>query len=178
MAFVRDDVADAWRGLDPLTEAFALDGEVYRDVPGRRTLKVAIGERTYFAKLHYGVGWLEIFKNWVQLKKPVVGAANEYLACVGLHEEGITAPVPAAFAESADNVAQRRSFVLCDELAGYVSLEDVTEEWFDEAPSALTKHRLPLRGGEVCPQVSRSGFRASGLLHLPPVGRGRELGGG
>jgi len=142
MTYVRDDIRTQWEGLDLMATAFALDGEVFRAVPGRRTLRVEIGDRMYFVKLHYGVGWREIFKNWLQLKKPVVGAANEYLACVGLQDEGIVAPIPAAFAESSGGIATRKSFVLCDELDGYLSLEDVTDEWDTLPPSPLAKHRL------------------------------------
>ncbi len=142
MTYLREDIASAWAGRDPLTTAFALEGEVYRDVPGRRTLKVDIGGRNYFVKLHYGVGWGEIFKNWLQLKIPVIGAENEYDACTGLKKAGIPAPVPAAYGVSAGLPASRRSFVLCDALEGFTSLEDVTNEWVRRPPSPLTRHQL------------------------------------
>lgn len=142
MSYLREDIADAWHGQDPLQAAFALRGEVFRDVPGRRTLRVLIGERPYFVKLHYGVGWAEIIKNWLQFKRPVIGAANEYETCRDLAELGITAPVAAAFAESSDSIARRRSFVLCDALNHYTSLEDLTLPWLDHPPSAQLKHRL------------------------------------
>lgn len=158
MIFVRDDIRPHWDGLDPLTQAFALEGEVFRDVPGRRTLRVEIGSRAYFVKLHYGVGWREIFKNWLQFKKPVVGAANEYLACVGLQEEGIAAPQPAAFAETGGNIAKRKSFVLCDELAGYESLEDVTDAWDEAPPEPLTKHRLLYAVARFAKEFHDAGF--------------------
>lgn len=141
-AFLRQDVAQHWVGQDPLQAAFALQGDVYRDVPGRRTMRVQIGATDYFVKLHYGVGWGEIVKNWLQLKRPVVGAENEFRACAGLADAGIAAPVPAAYGRSSGSIAARRSFVLCDELKGYSSLEDVTEQWPDAPPSALEKHRL------------------------------------
>jgi heptose I phosphotransferase len=160
MTYVREDIRKVWGTRDPLTEAFALDGEVYRDVPGRRTLKVEIGGKAYFVKLHYGVGWGEVLKNWLQLKRPVVGAANEYLACVGLHDAGIVAPVPAAFGESRHNMATRRSFVLCDELAGYTSLEDITDTWDDSPPDGLTKLRMLY----AVARFARD-FHAAGFIH-------------
>ena len=89
MTFLREDVAGAWTGRDPLEVAFALEGEVFRDVPGRRTLRVEINGRSYFVKLHYGVGWGEVFKNWLQLKTPIIGAENEYEACTALADVGI-----------------------------------------------------------------------------------------
>ena len=142
MTYLREDIAKAWGDREPLAMAFALEGEVYRDVPGRRTLKVDIGGRSYFAKLHYGVGWGEILKNWLQLKRPIVGAENEFEACMGLKEVGIPAPLPAAYAASADSPASRRSFVLCDALEGFTSLEDVTNEWAERPPSPRTRQQL------------------------------------
>ncbi len=160
MTWLRDDVASAWAGLEPLDAAFALEGEVYRDVPGRRTLKVDIAGRDYFVKLHYGVGWGEIFKNWLQLKRPVVGAENEYEACVGLARAGIPAPLPAAFGASDGSLATRRSFVLCDALAGYTSLEDVTDNWPEQPPSPLTRHQLLY----AVAHFART-FHAAGYVH-------------
>ncbi len=142
MSFLRADIAQLWRPEDALQKAFALQGEVFRDVPGRRTLRVELGGKAYFVKLHYGVGWPEVVKNWLQFKWPVVGAENEFVACQGLAAAGITAPVPAAFYCSPGNMATRRSFVLCDELQGYTSLEDVTDSWPDSPPTPLQRHRL------------------------------------
>ena len=160
MTYLRDDIAAAWQGQDPLEAAFALEGEVFRDVPGRRTLRVQIAGVAYFVKLHYGVGWGEVFKNWLQLKLPVIGAENEYVACSALETLGMVAPRPAAYANSEGSIASRRSFVLTDELAGWVSLEDVTDPWLDEAPSALTKHRLLTRVARFARD-----FHAHGFVH-------------
>ena len=129
--FLRQDVAKIWTSADLIGQAFSLEGEVFRDVPGRRTLKVRLGGRDYFVKLHFGVGWAEIFKNWLQFKAPVVGAENEYRACRDLAALEVPVPLPAAFAESAGSIAHRRSFVLCDALDGYTSLEDVTQPWLE-----------------------------------------------
>ena len=37
-----------------------LQGDAYRDLAGRRTIRVVLDGHGYFAKLHYGVGWGEI----------------------------------------------------------------------------------------------------------------------
>ncbi len=142
MTWLREDVEQAWQGEDALAAAFAMTGETFRDVPGRRTLRVLLGGKVYFLKLHFGVGWRELLKNWLVGKIPVVGAENEFQACRQLAELGIAAPVPAAYAASSDFVTRRRSFVLCDELAGYTSLEDVTDLWLETPPEALDRHRL------------------------------------
>ena len=142
MNYLRDDIAALWSDQDMLDAAFALEGEVFRDVPGRRTMRVELGGAAYFVKLHYGIGWREVIKNWLQFKWPVIGAANEYLACQGLAKAGIAAPLPAAYAVSRGSIASRRSFVLCDELAGYTSLEDITDPWPQNPPTAAARYKL------------------------------------
>jgi lipopolysaccharide core heptose(I) kinase len=70
--------------LPPGMEAFdyimQLDGEMFRDMDDRRTLRFSLNGKRYFLKAHYGVGWKEIFKNLLQFRLPVLGARNEWLA--------------------------------------------------------------------------------------------------
>ena len=122
--------------------AFALDGEVYRQAPGRKTLRVQVGAQWFFVKLHFGVGWREVIKNWLTARQPIWGAYNEFVACRALQQAGIPAPTPAAYAAGRGNLARRRSFVLCDELAGYVSLETLADGWLTASPSALDRQRV------------------------------------
>ncbi|MEQ8690555.1 MAG: lipopolysaccharide core heptose(I) kinase RfaP [Pseudomonadales bacterium] len=142
MSYLRADIQAIWQQQDPLQAAFALEGEIFRDMPGRRTMRVQLGDRHYFVKLHYGVGWREVVKNWLQFKHPVIGAQNEFDACRQLTDLGITAPRPAAFAKSAGSLASQRSFVLCDELVGYTTLEDLTEAWAQTPPDPQLRRRL------------------------------------
>ncbi len=158
MTYLREDIQQLWRGQDPLEKAFALEGEVFRDVPGRRTLRVVLNNKAYFVKLHYGVGWSEVIKNWLQFKWPVIGASNEFLVCRALVEEQINAPKPAAFAVSTGSIAARRSFVLCDELAGYTSLEDITDTWPEYPPSAVERQRYLYAVARFARRFHQAGF--------------------
>jgi heptose I phosphotransferase len=158
--YLRDDIAALWSREDALARAFGLRGEVFRDVAGRRTLRVEIQRRYFFVKLHYGVGWAEIFKNWLLFKRPILGASNEFEACRGLAEAGIAAPVVAAYALSRGNLASRQSFVLCDELAGYTSLEDCTDLWHTQAPDLRLKQRVLYAVADFARR-----FHAQGFIH-------------
>ncbi|MEM7100554.1 MAG: lipopolysaccharide core heptose(I) kinase RfaP [Pseudomonadota bacterium] len=133
--YLREDVRGVFTGDDLLEVAFNLPGEPFRDVKGRRTLRVELDGRFFFIKLHYGVGWPEILKNWSQFKRPVVGAENEYIVCRALAEVGIRAPVVAAYARSSQLAPYRRSFVLCDELSDHTNLEEVAAAWLKHPPS-------------------------------------------
>lgn len=51
-----------WHGKDPFVEVERLDGQVYRELEGRRTLRTEVEGRGYFVKIHRGIGWGEITK--------------------------------------------------------------------------------------------------------------------
>ncbi|MDG2276751.1 MAG: lipopolysaccharide core heptose(I) kinase RfaP [Pseudomonadales bacterium] len=158
--FLREEVSKIWSKAEALDRAFALEGEVYRDVARRKTMRVELGQRIYFVKLHDGVGWFEVIKNWLQLKRPVLGAENEYEACRDLAEVGIRAPLAAAFATDDGAFASRRSFILCDELKDHTSLEDVVAPWFENKPAPLTRLRMLAAVAEFARH-----FHARGFIH-------------
>lgn len=159
-AFLREDLRSIWREDELLESAARLDGAVYREVAGRSTRRVELGGRWYFLKFHEGVGIGEILKNWLSLKRPVIGARNEYEACRYLEQVGIVAPRVAAFAESTALLHRRRSFVLCDELEGYEDLEAFTLPWLQTRPSGLEQRALVM---EVARFARR--FHETGLVH-------------
>ena len=124
--------------------ANTVPGDLYRQAPGRRTMRVMLDGKPYFLKLHSGVGWLEILKNCLVGKRPVLGAENEYRACRHLERCGVKAPRVAAFAAAPGNPAARRSLILCDELAGFVSLEEIVDRWRQSPPDPAARRRLVL----------------------------------
>lgn len=74
-----------------------LQGETFRDRDGRKTLRFQCNGKPYFAKLHRGVGWREIIKNFASLRLPVLGARNEWLAIQRLDGLGIATMRLAAY---------------------------------------------------------------------------------
>jgi heptose I phosphotransferase len=140
--WLRDDLAALWGREGTFERVAALEGEVYRAVADRRTLRVLAGGRAYFAKIHQGPGWGEVLKNLVTLRLPVVGARNEYQACRHLERAGVKAPRVAAFGSRGWNPARRFSFVVCDALEGRQSLETLTDAWERTPPTPREKRRL------------------------------------
>ncbi len=67
-----------WNGRDPFEAVEALQGKVYRELEGRRTLRTEVDGRGYFVKIHRGIGWGEIAKNLLTAKLPVLGARQEW----------------------------------------------------------------------------------------------------
>ena len=88
-----------------------LEGEVFRQVASRRTIKVSLGVKNYFAKIHYGVGWGEIFKNLLQGRLPVVSARNEWLAIQALRTAGVPTMDGVLYCESGINPALKKSAI-------------------------------------------------------------------
>ena len=119
-----------------------LPGEIYRRTASRRTMRWEAGGRAYFVKLHDGVGWREIVKNLGVLKVPVVSARNEYLACKRLAEAGVRAPEVAGFGTLGGNPATRKSFVVCDALDDFISLEELAALWRQRPPPLWRKREL------------------------------------
>ncbi len=151
-----------------LAWAETVEGEVYRLAHGRRTQRVLLGGKPYFLKFHSGVGWLEILKNHMVGKRPVLGAENEYQACRHLERHGIRAPRVAAFAAAHGSPAARRSLILCDELAGFISLETIVGQWDATPPDPATLRRLVLAVAAFVRNLHRAGLvhRDLYLCHL------------
>lgn len=158
-AYIREDVA-AFLDGDPVERAWAMQGDIVRDVAGRQTLRVQLDGAAYYLKRHQGVGLGEIFKNWLVGKRPILGARNEFQACRHLEARGLTAPRVAAFAENDAPAPSRSSFVLTDELAGYEDLKVKTLRWLEAAPTPLEKRRLLMRVADFARR-----FHEAGLVH-------------
>ena len=136
------DLARRWQDRDPFAAVDALDGELYRDVARRQTRAVTIAGRALFLKRHWGVGWWEILKNWLLLRRPVLGAADEWRALQRAAGAGIRVPVVVGFAERGRNPARRESFLLSEAVVEAVSLEEAAAEWLAAPPSAPARRRL------------------------------------
>jgi heptose I phosphotransferase len=118
-----------------------LDGETYRQVENRKTIRFKWNGKGYFAKTHGGVGWLEIFKNLSQLRLPVLGAANEWKAIEKLTELGIDTMHPVAYVNEGWNPARIHSGIVTRELAQTMSLEDYCAS--GEMTLALKRYLIP-----------------------------------
>jgi UDP-glucose:(heptosyl)LPS alpha-1,3-glucosyltransferase len=140
--FLNDEFEKIWAGKDPFAEVLRLDGEIFRSVKTRRTFRFELNGKSYFAKVHHGVGWAEIGKNLLQLKSPVLSARNEYGAIRRLEKLGVATMKPAAFGERGRNPARIESFIITEELTGTVSLEDFCRDWKVNPPPFALKSAL------------------------------------
>ena len=122
-------------GLAAFDRIFALTGELFRHVEGRQTLRVEIGDETYFLKRHHGYGWQRILRSLLAGRWPVLSARNEVEAIRRLNEIGIPSVEVVGFGERGRNPATRQSFLLMRTLTGCRDLEQIGREWPKQPPA-------------------------------------------
>ncbi|HMV07119.1 MAG TPA: lipopolysaccharide core heptose(I) kinase RfaP [Accumulibacter sp.] len=172
--FLAEPFRTLWAGQDPFVAVEALRGEVFRELAGRRTLRTEVDGRGYFVKIHRGVGWSEIVKNLVSLHRPVLGAGDEWRAVQRLHAAGIDTLRVVAYAQRGDDPARRASFIVSEELAPTISLEDYCAEWPRQTPDLRLKRALIRGVGEIASRMHQAGvnhrdfYLCHFLLHLDP----------
>jgi heptose I phosphotransferase len=151
-------------GVDAFDYIMQLDGEMFRDIENRRTLRFSLNGRRYFLKAHYGVGWKEIIKNLLQFRLPVLGARNEWCAIKHLQQLDVDTMILVGYGERGLNPARRQSFVVTEALEETISLEDFCADW-EEAPPA-TKAELRFKRALInkLAEVSRR-MHESGMNH-------------
>lgn len=123
-------------------EILALRGETFRALENRRTQRITLGNQTYFLKQHYGIGWKEIFKNLLQLRLPILGAKNEWLAIERLKLLNIPTQTILGYGARGKNPARIESFLLTQELPVEQSLEQVCAQWDIQPPTFTFKKEL------------------------------------
>ena len=157
---LREPFKALWVGQDPFVAVEALQGVVYRELEGRRTLRTEVDGRGYFVKIHRGIGWSEIVKNLLTAKLPVLGAEQELRAIERLTSAGVATMTAVAFGARGRNPAAQHSFIVTEELAPTISLEDFSLDWVKQPPPVQLKRALI---SEVAKMVG--GMHRAGVNH-------------
>lgn len=63
MVELKEPLATLWRGKDAFAEVKKLNGEVFRELETRRTLRFELSGKSYFLKWHKGTTLKEIIKS-------------------------------------------------------------------------------------------------------------------
>ena len=142
MHYLSEDFAKDLPKGDSFHNLQAMEGRVYRDVQGRKTLQFALRGKSYFIKNHFGVGWKEIFKNLVQLRMPILGAENEWHAISKLKSLGLATMTSMAYGSRGWNPARRQSLIVTEDLTNTISLEDYCKDWRQNPPEFALKQKL------------------------------------
>ncbi len=151
-------------GVDAFDYIMQLDGEIFRDIDNRRTLRFSLNDKRYFLKAHYGVGWKEIIKNLLQFRLPVLGARNEWRAIQRLQQLDVDTMTLVGYGERGLNPARRQSFVITGALEETVSLEDFCADWEEHPPATKAELRFKRALINKLAEVSRR-MHESGMNH-------------
>ena len=146
-----------WAGQDAFAAVEALQGQVYRELEGRRTLRTEVDGRGYFVKIHRGIGWGEIVKNLLSAKLPVLGAGQEWRAIQRLTEAGVPTMTAVAYGERGSNPAAQHSFIVTEELAPTTDLEQLTLNWAQQPPEPRLKRALIAEVAKMVGGMHRAG---------------------
>ena len=76
MVELEEPLATLWRGKDAFAEVKKLNGEVFRELETRRTLRFELAGKSYFLKWHKGTTLMEIIKNHIQFLKNLLLKMN------------------------------------------------------------------------------------------------------
>lgn len=128
MNYLDEELKDLLDESSMFEQLAAMPGEVFRQVASRRTFRFEHRGKGYFAKVHHGVGWGEIVKNLLQLRLPILGAANEWHAIRRLKNVGLDTLTPVAYCRHGDNPARQESCIVTRALVDTISLEDLVEQ--------------------------------------------------
>ncbi len=150
-----DELISKWKGKDlfPLVES--IQGPIAREMKDRQTLRFELDGQGYYRKWHRGVGWREILKNLFQLRLPVLGAKNEWLALNKLRALDIPSLIPLAYGVRGKNPARQQSFIVTRELTDVVQLDHLFEQY---SVTVKAKRRILASVAAIARELHRAGI--------------------
>ncbi len=157
MIELHEPFASLWQGKDPFVEVERLEGQVYRELEGRRTLRTEVAGRGFFVKIHRGIGWGEVAKNLLSAKLPVLGARNEQVALQRLAALGVRSMRSVAYGVRGANPAAQHSFIITEELAPTTDLEQFSLNWAKQPPAPTLKYALISKVADMAGRMHRGG---------------------
>lgn len=146
-----------WQGKDAFVEASRLQGEVFRELESRRTIRFEANNASYFMKWHRGTSLKEVVKNLISLRLPVLGADREWNAIHRLKALGVDTMEGVAFGQKGLNPLRRTSFIITEDLSPAISLEDYCADWVTHSPDLSIKRMLIRRLATMVREMHQGG---------------------
>lgn len=181
MVELKEPLATLWRGKDAFEEVKNLQGEVFRELETRRTLRFELAGKSYFLKWHRGTSLKEIVKNLLSLRMPVLGADREWNAIHRLSQLGVDTMTGVGFGEKGLNPLTKTSFIITEDLTPTISLEDYCADWTTNSPDVKVKRMIIERVATMVRKMHAGGINHRDcyichfLLHLPFSGHEDDL---
>lgn len=141
-------LADELRAVAPKARkdtfdwAMNLSGESVRRIERRHTFRISLSGQDYFVKQHYGLNWPDIIGELMRLRRPVLGAGNEYRMTTLLNSIGIATAPLAGFGVDGRWPTSQRSFLITRSLPPSRTLNELSRDWWQIHPDPQLKRRL------------------------------------
>jgi heptose I phosphotransferase len=148
---------DKFSGDDAFEQVLAMDGKIYRNFKGRKTLRFEHAGKGYFLKIHPGVGWGEVLKSLANFKRPVLGAKDEYEAINILEKIGVQTMTIAGYGVRGGNPAKQQSFIITEEIENAVSLEELVLHKKDHPLTPRMKRAMIRKVAEIARAMHQNG---------------------
>jgi|LGVD01.1.fsa_nt_gb heptose I phosphotransferase len=145
-------------GPDAFDWAMGLEGESVRRIERRHTFRIELAGRDYFVKQHYGLNWLDIAGELVRLRRPVLGAGNEYRMTALLNSIGIATAPLAGFGVDGFWPTSQRSFLITRALPAARTLNELSRDWWHEKPAPQLKRKLIKAVAEIVARMHAAGI--------------------
>lgn len=181
MVELNEPLATLWRGKDAFEEVKLLQGEVFRELETRRTLRFELSGESFFLKWHRGTSLKEVVKNLLSFRMPVLGADREWNAIHRLRDLGVDTMQGVGFGEKGWNPLTRTSFIITEDLTPTISLEDYCADWVVNPPAVQVKRMIIERVATMVRKMHQGGINHRDcyichfLLHLPFSGQQKDL---
>jgi heptose I phosphotransferase len=158
MIWIRGDVQSLFAGAERVEDFGRIPSEVARRFRNRHTGRIERGGRGFYIKYHGPLGWHGTLLDLVHFRLPSRGARDEWEAARRLEALGVRTLRVAAYGEEGRFAPARRSFVLTDEIAPAVSLEDLAKDWAARPPPPAFRQRLARALGDCARSLHRGGL--------------------
>ncbi len=162
-----------WAGRDAFAAATELADTVapeavVRNVEGRRTLRFELPGRACYLKLQNGIGWKRIGEDLLRLRRPILGASNEWHAIQAFDRYAIPTMTALACGERGRGPAGRESFLITEAVEPAIDLDSYTRDWRTAPPFPPFKRALIREVAEIARRMHENGLnhRDFYLCHL------------
>lgn len=155
---LREPFSRLWTAESAFERARTQQGDIVRALEGRRTLRFEVNGKGYYLKAQNGIGWKRILEDCLHLRKPVLGARNEWQAIEACQAIGVPTMRALAYGERGESWAHRESFLVTEAIEPAVDLDIFTRDWAAQPPNPLLKHALIGAVAELAGRFHRGGL--------------------
>jgi len=158
MIYVKPEFQSYFADCKSIEDFFAIEGPIARQTHNRKVMRFERDGESFYIKLHFGLGWQEIFKNWLSGRQPIYSARTEWRALNRLKEVGVASIEPVAYGVVGHNPANLRSFIITRDLGQLPDMREYTRDWPNKPPHPREKRLLIRQVAEMARRMHQAGI--------------------